>query len=66
VVPPASNRRVRSQNVISAVALRLSLLGSSLSDRQSALQKQGGPRPPCSALRRLSSSEAYESSSWRA
>jgi hypothetical protein len=40
VVPPASNRRVRSQKVISAVALRLSLLGSSLSDRQSALQQE--------------------------
>jgi hypothetical protein len=49
VVPPASNRRVRSQNVISAVALRLSLLGSSLSERQSALQ-QGGFGPPCSAF----------------
>jgi hypothetical protein len=33
VVLPASNRRVSSQKVINRVALRLSLLGSSLSDR---------------------------------
>jgi hypothetical protein len=47
VVRPAADRRVRSQKVIGAVALRLSLVGSSLSERQSALEQQGGPKPLC-------------------
>src|SRR5688572_3172270 len=49
VVPPAADRRVRSHKVISAVALRLSLLGSSLIWAIS-LHKQGGHRFPALAL----------------
>ena len=49
VVPPAADRRVRSHKVISAVALRLSLRGSSQLAPIS-LHKQGGPRLPCCSI----------------
>jgi hypothetical protein len=45
VVRPAADRRVRSQKVIGAVALRLSLVDSNLSERPSAEQQQGGTEP---------------------
>ena len=47
VVRPAADRQVRSQKVIGALALRLSLVDSNLSERPSALQQQGGPEPLC-------------------
>ena len=50
VVPPAADRRVRSHKVISAVALRLSLLGSSLNWRQSAYTSREAQGFPAVAL----------------
>jgi hypothetical protein len=69
VVPPAADaaaRRVRSQKVISAVALRLSLTWLA----PISLHEQGGPGLPCCSFAALKhrniSHGAYESSSWRA
>jgi hypothetical protein len=50
VVPPAADRRIRSHKVISAVALRLSLLGSSLNWRQSAYTSREAQGFPAVAL----------------